>query len=483
MRFLFSILIVSLPLWMSITAKGHPEIIFSLKHQSALRSIINIEDSALLKIEFLEKELTNDPTVTYLRHYHLFITFLRYERESDYLQFKRFDDKLINDWNNKELDPNLKTLQANVYFHKGVVEAIHTNNWSAFSSFADGYRLIRNNESLTSNNDIQKFQSIFLILFDQLPESVNWLTQFVGLKGNTNAGFKQLAQYLESVSNIEGIYDEGLIYTALMHLKFNNTHSVFLNKNSDLFQNQESPVLNYIYGWLTLKNQVKIKKFSNSLTEKFPLLYYINGRHYLNALNDSCINQFNSFIEKFEGNSYKADALLRCCIFYKIKNDTVQLKKTILQLNNLNGYSTSLDQRAKKEANIISSANQFLLKSRLLYDGGEYDKAINILTSHKEEIQMNNAFHEEYFYRLAQLYKKQGLYTKAIENYKLSMTVKNPKYYYAPTAAYEIAHYHYKQGNYEKSKYYIKQCDKLNTNDFKADIKQKNDALKLKLEL
>lgn len=478
MRFLF-LSFVNLFFVIGIFSKAYSRnISFTKDHQIVLQSILNISDSVTLQLDRLKSKYPHNISNDYLIHYFNLIQFLRYDKESDYNIFIQNCDSLLGEWNNEEINHFFK---AEILFHKSLIEAHRQNIWRAFSSFMDGYRII--NEVKNSRELVRiekKYDTIFLILFDQLPNNTKWLLDVFGNEHDTQKGFEDLRSYSESLTGEPGLYEEALLIEALMHLKFNSNSSEFYARFRRCEQIEKSPLLMYLQGWLSFKNvRSTIVDLGKPSTDKFPLLYYTKGRKQLSSLNGSCIDNFNSFLNEYEGNAYKADALFRSCLWAKLDRNDSLLHALQDKLNDFEEYVTSNDKQAAAEVKYINATNRFLIQSRLLFDGGNIKEAHDILTEKRKVILKERGQEEEYFYRLGRVYQQLTDTLNAINCFKKSLQyATNSKRYFGPKAAFEIANYHYGNGSYEQSLYYLNKCDRYNNGEYKSDIRRNSSYLR-----
>src|SRR6185436_2419447 len=108
-----------------------------------------------------------------------------------------------------------------------------------------------------------------------------------------------------------------------------------------------------------------------------------------------------------------------------------------IKLAKINGNEfTDEDKQAMKAASDSELPNIYLLRARLLFDGGYYERAIseiagkhvNYFPKYKDQL--------EVVYRLARIYDRQGKKDKAIDNYQRTITLGETKpFYFAANSA------------------------------------------------
>ena len=132
------------------------------------------------------------------------------------------------------------------------------------------------------------------------------------------------------------------------------------------------------------------------------------------------------------------------------------------------------DKVALKEADKNHVNSPKLLRARLLYDGGYYEKA------HLELTGINNLsdytmFFDEYYYRLARIESKLNYFEEQViakyqKSYDLGRKSSN---YYAPMSALQIGLIYENKKDYKKALIYFEKCLSLSDFDYERGIHQK----------
>lgn len=445
---------------------------FTSFHKKVLQSILIIDSEVPSKLEELRTIYPNNYVNAYLEHYFEFVQFLTFEDSVHYFTFtKNSNDKLDQ---LREITPHalLLDIQANIYFHLGVVEAIKGNRWKAIMSFFDGYRLVKEARNIYGLSlDQQKFEAVFLIVFDQFPKEVEWLKQFLRLNSDAQEGFRKLNAYKQNVAQDDGWYEEALLYQAMLHLKFSPDSAQLYSRLVDEESFSKSPLLLYVGGFLALKERREIDEFLyQEGSDRFPLLNYIHGRHKLNQFDESCITEFDVFLKSYKGDSYKVDALMRKCWWYYVKGSLKQIEEIQTLVKEM-PTPTKIDKHALSEIANLKNYHPQLLKSRILFDGGNYKSALSCLVHDTLVIDFHSNQLEEYYYRLGRIYHLMDEKELALINYQLAIDYGlDSKRYFAPKSALEMANLFYLMGDFEKALELISVCDKLNNGEYESAI-------------
>ena len=128
----------------------------------------------------------------------------------------------------------------------------------------------------------------------------------------------------------------------------------------------------------------------------------------------------------------------------------------------------------KKEATKKLVPNVYLLKAKLLCDGGYYEKAIStILEKKPTEVYKTPKDILEFSYRLAKIYYSWKKYDEAIPYYEL--TIKNgaeSEFYFAANSCIELGIIYENRKDYAKAKYYFEKSMTMKNDEYRSSIKQ-----------
>ena len=115
-----------------------------------------------------------------------------------------------------------------------------------------------------------------------------------------------------------------------------------------------------------------------------------------------------------------------------------------------------------------------MLKSRLLFDGGYYDRAKDELDGYKTNESRNQL---EYTYRLGRIYQGWGKTDEAIPYYKetIQRGEKQP-YYYAANSSLQLGMIYEKQDDFELARTYYSKVLDMDFDEYQFSISNKAQA-------
>ena len=165
----------------------------------------------------------------------------------------------------------------------------------------------------------------------------------------------------------------------------------------------------------------------------------MEGVAYLNQLNLSAAQgKLEEFLKTNKGVNYIKDTYLRLAWIDLFNNDVEGYKELNAKAISKGFTYQEKDKQAQKEAE-YPPAPTILIKARLLFDGGYFDKALSTLNTTTGSAFAADKDKSEYYYRLGRVYEKLERDKLAIENYQYAVKFGvNLSYYFAANAALQM---------------------------------------------
>jgi len=345
----------------------------------------------------------------------------------------------------------------------------------------------------------QKFPEFFLnkkgmgllhCLIGSIPKNYKWIVNAIGINGGIQRGLDELHELLSLTEKDEDyqIYNTEVLFL-ISFLEMNLT----IDKNN--FQTTLDAIgkkhINHILLTFAaarlssrLGNNEKTINILKSCQKKegqfnFVYLDYLLGMSELYELQSSSKEHFLSFIQNFKGQSYIKSALQKIA-WIAYLNDDLKLRDYYFEKVKENG-NTYLDEdkQAQEQAENRVISHPILIRSRLLYDGGYYQKALSEL----ENIESPNLFSNtentiEYWYRMGRISQKmEKIQEETIFLFEKAITTGlNSHTYYAPMSTLQIAIEYERMGENKKAKSYYNKCLNMKDFNYERGIHQKAKA-------
>jgi tetratricopeptide (TPR) repeat protein len=118
-----------------------------------------------------------------------------------------------------------------------------------------------------------------------------------------------------------------------------------------------------------------------------------------------------------------------------------------------------------------------LLKARLLFDGGYFQRAYDLLKSKQASGYFAIQNQLEFTYRMGRITHRLGRYDEALRYYQATIDKgANKPWYFACRAALERGHIFEEQGNARAARSAFERCLKIDPEDYKSGLHQKAKA-------
>ena len=135
------------------------------------------------------------------------------------------------------------------------------------------------------------------------------------------------------------------------------------------------------------------------------------------------------------------------------------------------------DKNALKEAKMGVAPDVALLRARLFFDGGYYQKALDVVRTKKESEYLSEAAHLEYCYRSGRILQMMKHPNEATSFFSKTIELGHgSKFYYACNASLQLGLMYEEYGNKEKAKEFYRYCLTLKPDDYRDELHSKAKA-------
>ncbi|MXV49808.1 tetratricopeptide repeat protein [Pedobacter sp. HMF7647] len=335
----------------------------------------------------------------------------------------------------------------------------------------------------------QKCLGLVNALLGSLPDGLKRTLGTFGVKGNTDNGIAMLNRLVKVLpqSAYSQYYDEVVFYLSYIQIDILNNYQAYdgiiSNTNKiDSLSLLKSYIRAYA-GMKTAHNDQAITTLQNrpdgDAYQDYPYMDYLLGIAYMHRLDNSAANYLNRYIKNYKGINFIKDTYLNLAWLGLLSGNSDQYKTYAALVKSKGEDIQEKDKQAIKEVD-DAAPDIDLLKARLLFDGGYYAKALNVLDNRKASSFKLNRDKIEYCYRLGRIYDALGKDDSAIKFYQFSLDMgKNERYYFAANSALHIGMiYEQKKDKYKATSFY-NQAISMKDHDYQSSIESKaKDGLK-----
>ncbi len=414
----------------------------------AFKAIFELRFPEAKKLIADEKRTNPDNgIIVLLENYMDYFQLLMSSNKADYQKLKehrgpRLDALEDNDANS----PYYLFAQADIYIQWGVMKAKFGDYTSAMLDMNKGRKLLAKNiEKYPNFLPNQKSSAWLNLFFGAIPPSYKGVVGFFGMKGDLQAGLKQLQRLRTQLDGTPySIYkDEVTLLLALTNVdivKRKDNYAELMAMTADM--SDHSLLKSYLQGYISFKTghtDVAIKYFMDAPQSAeymdMPVITYYLANAKLCRMDRDADKYFLKYLADTRGDLYVKDAYLKVAYCALFKKDTDGYKNYLNLARTKGNTADEKDKEALKEAN-DAAPDEDLLRARFYFDGGYYDKALSMLKGKSFNELKIIRDKTEYYYRFGRTYDELENDTAALNNYLRAInTGRSTTYYYAANAA------------------------------------------------
>ncbi len=390
----------------------------------------------------------------------------------------------------EQSDPNSPWYRFSVgllYFQWAAVRIRFKEDFTAGVEFRKSFLLLKeNSKRFPEFRNNQVLLGVEEALVGTIPDSYRWITSMLGMKGSVKRGTAQIVDFLSHRDGTASLMREEAIFY-YCYLKFSLLSDrkatwKYLDESALDFRN------NHLFAFMkanfalndnkaAIAEQTLRQRNTSSAYLDAPIFDYQMGITMLQKNDDDCLVYFQRFLNQNKGNLFVKDALQKMSLYCIAAGN---LPKAITYKNKIKAVGTAkidADKQAQRYAENDVIPNTFLLRARLLCDGGYFSKALEQLKGFSARDFPQAADQLEFHYRQARIYSLMGQPAKAIPYYEATIKMgHNRQEHFAARSALELGEIFEDQGKRTEAVAYYKKCIAMKNHDYKSSLDQKAKA-------
>ncbi|QQL49316.1 tetratricopeptide repeat protein [Mucilaginibacter ginkgonis] len=479
--------LLALLLFLASTTTAFANFDFNANCQQAYTNILSLKlKRARVLIDQEKAARPNNAITVLLDNYYDYFWLLTSESKADFDRLKDNKSKRLNlleDEDDHSPYYNFSLAQVNLQW--ALIHSRFGENTTA------GFEINRAWKLLNANN--KKFpgflpddipRGLVNVLLGALPDgALKSALSFFGVKGNINTGLNSLQQLASKLphTSYAMYYDELVFYLTYVQSYVLNDPAAYIKMHQYIAQMDSGSLLKtYVRAFVSLRTGHSSEAIK-CLNERpdggeyqpYPYLTYLEAVAKMNRLDNNADDYFRRFLAENKGVSYVKDTYLHLAWDAALHGDNKGYQSYIQQVK-AKGYSfNDKDKQALTEA-ANPTPNADLLRARLLFDGGYYDKALDILDGKNPESYPSAGEKADYYYRLGRVYEAMGKNANALQNYQQAInTGKGTPYYYGPMSAVKMGNIYEEQKNKPEATHYYNMAIAFKNHQFENSVEQK----------
>jgi hypothetical protein len=388
-------------------------------------------------------------------------------------------DQILGELNNN--DPFVNYLKIEIKVHRGLLRIKYGDRLSGAFNLIQAFRNIRTFEKKYPGHIYTlKISGLLNIILSLFPDQYDWVLSMFQIDPDFTKGMN----YLKELSETKSIYmREGLLlYTLAESFYGSNSGDVVLQLKSKQYLFDKSLLFNYLIGLFSIKNRNNkeaLEYFENCLSFgrtylQIPSINYYRAESYLKELNyNKSSYLYNLYLKKPDATLFIKDAnykLYNLSFLFSLPDDDHEnYRLKVLSEGNL---ETGADRYALNRItnNYIPDSTLFI--SRLLFDGGYFEKSIEIMEKGDSSNYRKTEDRCEFYYRFARNYQSLSAYDEAIDFFNKVLEISGAEgFYFWGNASLNLGHIYSKKGSYVKAREYYKLALKYKGDSYQNSIK------------
>lgn len=470
-----------------VFAHAQYDIYWTVEAKTAYGLLQELRIDESLNITRLQKITHPDNMIwPYLEDYAMFLEVFTLEDLKEapaYLESSavRLDQLSIID----EGNPLSMMMQAQMLLHQCAIRMQLNQLVAAASDLNKAFRMLKKNQKRHPDDlaNLRLYAAI-KVAFGAIPDEYRWLVSMVSsLEGSIDEGLSDLHKILRESTPDNNLYhSETVLLTALAEGKLNNKPAEGIALLHRFFgKNPINRLEQYVLALLTIDHgdtddAIRILSYAEipATALRIPFMDFMLGKSRLNRGDDNADEPIKEFLVLTKGHHYIKEAYQKLA-WHSLLHDDRDSYFDYMQLVLVKGADyTDEDKQALREAKTMEIPHPQLLQCRLLFDGGYYEKASQILTEDFYNALTHRKHRLQYLYRKGRVLHALKSYAEALHYYSLTITAgRDEPYYYACSAALQCGIIHETLGSEGAAARYYQICLQIHPETYATGLHQK----------
>jgi tetratricopeptide (TPR) repeat protein len=485
--FLFLFLIFNLPVFSQFD--------YTDDCKKAYGLIIDLRfDSAQKYIEKVKRDDPENLVPQILENYIDFFSIVLTEDEKRFEELRSKKKTRVNQWEKGSEDsPYYRMGIAQINMQWAFVRVLFGEYFTAAFEINQAYHLLEENKELYPDF-LPNVMGLGILhaMIGVVPDQYQWAVNFLGLYGSIDQGLGELEALLNSDQpEFQHFKAETLFLYTFLKLnlqseekRYTELKVQYQKAEMDLVS-QRSPLLHFSRAVLLMKeNNDSVIPFleTRPVVEDAAVFYYpefMLGQAKLFKLDNDAQQLFDNYIDLYPGNNFKRSAAQKKAWSAFVQGDTLGYKKSMTTMLAFPSTQLDGDDAALKEAKKASNGylpNVYLLKSRILFDGGYLKEALQVFEK-ADSSKFNKDEKIELSYRKARIYHHLDSLDQALTFYQLALNEgEEHGSYFAANSCLKMGEIYAKKNKNTQAEMYFEKCLDLDFDEYRRSIRAKAKA-------
>ena len=438
--------------------------------------------------ELLATENPSNPFRVYVENYADMVELLNSEDEAAYEKLTgKEDQRLALIEKTDKQSPYNRFLRAELKIHWALLKIRFGHEIKAAWNIIQANKLLEENRKLFPKF-LPNFKSIgcLHVLVGSIPENQQWVTKFLGLKGNIQQGMKELET--ASKDQIWGNEADFCRFFIQAYILPYNDHA-----NTELLhavnQNKDNLNLNYLAAAISLKTgqTEQAAKILRQNPYNTSYLYFPIGELYKAEINlfkgnyPQASVAYLAYIRNFKGKTFLKDTYYKLFLCSWLTGDEKKGLEFLRRIPSVGSTVAESDKAAQKfyegYTKTQTLPDKRLLKIRLTFDAGYYEDALNEAKDLSEGSFSTVKDKADFNYRMARIYHKTKQTDKALAYYERAIRLtdqnKDLQWHFGASAALQAGYIFTERNQSQMARSYFEKALSYKRHEYKTSIDNK----------
>jgi hypothetical protein len=376
--------------------------------------------------------------------------------------------------------------QAEIRLQWALVNAKFGENWTAAMEVRAAFKLLEKNQRLFPKFIANKKSlGVLHTLVGTIPDNYKWGAKLVGMSGTVQGGLRELEGVLDYAKKNDFVFEEEtLVMYALLLLHVGNASERAWNAlQSPRIRPDENPLACYAQANVAIntgKNDLAIRLLENcpkgNAYYPFHVLDMLLGEAKLARLDDDADTYLLRYVNQYKGKSYIKECYQHLAWHSLVLGDMKGYRAYMQLCKTKGGTDLESDKKAQRDAESGAAPNVELLKARLLFDGGYFQRALDVLTRQSPN-GLSDADRLERTYRLARVQHELGDLPEAKAHYQETIDFgRSSPFYYACKSALELGKIYEGEKDKARATAYYNLCLSMRPEEYRNSLHQQAKA-------
>lgn len=453
----------------------------------AYEQVLSLQfDGAKLTLADIKSKDAGNLIAYHIENYIDFLYLYLNQNEQDYNRLRKNEDlRLQKIQQGDTQSPYYLYTQADVRLQWALVKLKFGDYLSAFNDISRAHKLLLKNQQKFPNFlPNLKDLGVLHALGGTIPDHYKWSVRLLsGLKGSVAQGRQELNTVLQKARQQDFIFKTEtavMLATIAMYLD-SDAENAWKILNTVRLHPTENPLHCFVLANVAMRSgrndkAIELLKHCPDQRNFAPVaqLDYLLGLAKLRRLDTDANQYFNQFLQTYRGQQGIKEAYQKLAWYELIIGNTSNYQRYMKSILTQGVAETGADKDAWQEAKAGRTPNVLLIKARLLFDGGYYQQAYEVLQQKSSATFSDKAGHLEYLYRMGRILHGLEKWEEAIGFYYRTIEQGRAEpYFYACNAALQAGLICEKRKDRTRARQFYQTCLEMAPPEYKTELHQK----------